>query len=66
MSMHVGGGLPPNPCYAGNDSDGTPIYVGRAFHNGDQLIAKVMPSKQAAYVSFAGQEILKHHVEVKL
>lgn len=62
--MHVSGGLPPNPCYVGNDSDGTPIYVGRAFHAGDQLPAKVMPSKQIAYVSYNGQEIPVHNVEV--
>lgn len=31
---------------AGNDSDGAPIYVGRAFHEGDQLPCKAMPTKQ--------------------
>lgn len=49
---------------AGNDSDGSPIYVGRAFHEGDQLVAKVIPSKQIAYVSYNGQEIPKHHYEI--
>lgn len=48
----------------GNDSDGTPMYVGRAFHEGDQIPAKVMPSKQAAYISHNGMEIFKHNYEI--
>lgn len=34
----------------GRDSDGSIIYVGRAFHNGVFLPAKVIPSKNACYV----------------
>lgn len=49
---------------AGNDTDGSPIYVGRAFHEGNQLVAKVIPSKQIAYVSYNGQEIPKYSFEV--
>lgn len=51
--------MPHNGVYAGNDSDGTPIYVGRAFHEGDQTPAKVIPSKQACYISHNGLEIFK-------
>lgn len=40
---------PPNAVVAGNDSDGSIVYVGRSFHDGDQLPAKVIPSKQVAY-----------------
>lgn len=58
------GPIPPNAIVAGNDSDGTTIYVGRCFHEGDQLPAKVMPSKQVAYISFNGQEIPKHSYEM--
>lgn len=57
-------GIPPAGVYAGNDQDGSPIYIGRAFHEGDQLPAKVIPSKQAAYVSHNGLEIYKSHFEV--
>uniref|UniRef100_A0A182IQW8 Uncharacterized protein n=1 Tax=Anopheles atroparvus TaxID=41427 RepID=A0A182IQW8_ANOAO len=57
-------GIPPAGVYAGNDQDGSPIYVGRAYHEGDQLPAKVVPSKQAAYVSHNGMEIFKTHFEV--
>jgi Protein of unknown function (DUF3421) len=41
--------LPPNAIFAGNDSDGSPMYVGKAWHMGDQLPAKVIPSKNIAY-----------------
>lgn len=44
--------LPPNAIFVGNDADGSPIYVGRCFHNGDQLPAKVIPSKNVAYSKF--------------
>lgn len=57
-------GIPPNTVYAGNDADGAPIYVGRCFHEGEQLPAKVIPSKQVAYVSHNGMEIAKQHYEV--
>lgn len=57
-------GIPPAGVYAGNDQDGSPIYIGRAFHEGDQLPAKVIPSKQAAYVSHNGVEIYKSNFEV--
>jgi len=56
--------LPEGAILAGNDSDGSPIYVGRAYHDGDQLPAKVLPSKQVAYVAFGGQEHPKHQYEV--
>lgn len=42
--------------YAGNDSDGSPIYVGRAHFSGDQLPAKVIPSKNYASVAYNGAE----------
>lgn len=44
--------LPPNPIFAGNDSDGSPMYVGRVYHAGEQLPAKVIPSKKIAYGKF--------------
>lgn len=41
--------LPPNAIYAGNDSDGSAIYVGRSYHENELLPAKVIPSKNVAY-----------------
>lgn len=57
-------GVPADAVIGGHDTDGSQIYVGRAFHEGDQIPAKIIPSKHAAYISFNGQEILKHHFEV--
>jgi len=56
--------MPPNAIFVGTDTDGSPIYVGRAHHHGDQLPAKVIPAKNIAYVSWNGQEIPKHSFDV--
>lgn len=48
----------------GNDLDGDTLYVGRAYHNGDMLVAKVIPSKQIAFVSLRGESIPKTHFEL--
>lgn len=56
--------LPEGAVLAGHDQDGSQIYVGRAWHAGDQIPAKVLPSKQAAYVAHGGQEVLKDEFEV--
>ncbi|XP_055859194.1 uncharacterized protein LOC129921410 [Episyrphus balteatus] len=56
--------VPPFAVVGGHDCDGTPIYVGRAYHEGDNLPAKVVPSKNNAYVCWGGREITKTHYEV--
>ncbi|KAL5273901.1 hypothetical protein ACFFRR_000579 [Megaselia abdita] len=56
--------IPPNAFPAGHDSDGTPIFVGRAYHSGDMLPAKVVPTKNKAYVAFGGVEHEKYDIEV--
>lgn len=53
-----------NAVLAGHDIDGSAIYVGRALHEGDMIPAKVMPSKQIAYVPYGGAEIPKHDYQV--
>lgn len=58
-------GVPPNAVVAGNDIDGATIYVGRAHHEGDLIPAKVIPSKQVAYVAWGGQEVAKHDFHVR-
>lgn len=45
--------------------DGSTIYVGRAFHEGDMIPAKVIPEKNVAYVAWGGQEHPKHSYEVR-
>lgn len=56
--------MPVNAVPAGHDTDGDPIYVGRASHNGELLPAKVIPNKQTAYVSASGLEHHKQDAEV--
>ncbi|KAH8353906.1 hypothetical protein KR067_001065, partial [Drosophila pandora] len=56
--------LPPYAVIGGHDADRTPIYVGRSFHEGENLPAKVIPSKGCAYVAYGGSEHAKHHYEV--
>lgn len=51
---------------AGQDIDGTTIYVGRAFHEGDMIPAKVIPSKQVAYIPYNGSEIAKYDYQVRI
>ncbi|KAM8713885.1 hypothetical protein ACLKA7_014102 [Drosophila subpalustris] len=56
--------LPPFAVVGGHDADGSPIYVGRSFHEGENLPAKVIPSKGCAYVCYGGTEHTKTHYEV--
>lgn len=50
---------------AGYDIDGSRIYVGRAYHNGHCIPAKVIPSKRVAYISWGGCEHIKRDYEVR-
>lgn len=61
-SIHAA--LPHGAVVGGHDVDGSAIYVGRSWHEGDHLVAKVIPSKQSAYVAYGGLEIRKEHYEV--
>ncbi|CAG9764549.1 unnamed protein product [Ceutorhynchus assimilis] len=58
------GATPSTAIHGGYDIDGTQIYVGRAFHEGDWLPAKVMPEKNVAYVAYNGQEHAKDRYQV--
>lgn len=57
VDSNVRAPLPQNAVEGGRDSDGTPIYVGLASHRGEELPAKVMPRKHAAYVCVNGNEV---------
>ncbi|CAG4969987.1 unnamed protein product [Parnassius apollo] len=56
--------IPPGALRVGTDVDGDEIYAGRAHHEGDILPAKVIPSKNACYIAYGGEEILKDQFEV--
>lgn len=44
----------------GIDSDGSVIYVGRAFHEGDMIPAKVIPDKvNDAFISLHEKILIK-------
>lgn len=58
--------LPSDAVQAGYDIDGSKIYIGRAIHEDHQIIAKVIPSKQVAYVAWGGKEHSIHQFEVAL
>lgn len=49
--------IPPGAILGGNDVDGSPIYVGRAHHDADQVVAKVLPTRNVAYIAYNGQGI---------
>lgn len=56
--------MPEGAILCGHDIDGSQIYVGRSWHEGDQLPVKVIPSKRAAYVAYGGREVSIDHYEV--
>lgn len=62
---NVHSALPPDALYAGSDTDGSPIFVGRSFFHGDLIPCKIIPSKNAAYVSYDGGEHFVETFEVK-
>lgn len=62
--MKVSSDLPHHAVLAGRDSDGALIYVARAYHEKDLLVAKYVPGRNQAYVSYSGQEIEKSEIEV--
>ncbi|XP_050311628.1 uncharacterized protein LOC126747168 [Anthonomus grandis grandis] len=58
------GGVPSTALQGGHDIDGSPIFVGRAYHEGDWIPAKVIPDKQVAYVAYGGAEHAKGQYQV--
>ncbi|PSN42633.1 hypothetical protein C0J52_08684 [Blattella germanica] len=57
------GSVPEGAAVCGLDKDGTNIYIGRAFHEGDMLPAKIVPSKGGAFVAYGGTEHGKSQYE---
>ncbi|KAL1505518.1 hypothetical protein ABEB36_005066 [Hypothenemus hampei] len=64
VDTYARGFVPTTALLGGHDIDGANIYVGRAFHEGDWLPAKVIPDKQVAYVAYNGSEHAKDHFQV--
>jgi hypothetical protein len=64
LTRSAGEPFPETAVTGGRDIDGCPIYVGRAYHDGDMIPAKVIPERNVAYVAHGGQEHAKHNFEV--
>ncbi|XP_043478942.1 natterin-3-like [Leptopilina heterotoma] len=64
LRRSAGTPVPHTAVEGGRDVDGSSIYVGRAFHEGDMIPAKVIPDKNVAYVAWGGQEHPKSSYEV--
>ncbi|KAM7345199.1 uncharacterized protein ACRADG_011595 [Cochliomyia hominivorax] len=58
------GEIPYNAVLAGHDSDGSAIYVGRSWHEGQLIPSKVVPERNEAYVCYDGAEIKKSNIEL--
>lgn len=61
----VNGQIPHGCVPVGRDKDGTPLYAGRAKHQGDVLPAKVRRDHHGAYVAWGGGEHCKKEYEVR-
>ncbi|KAK9869119.1 hypothetical protein WA026_002877 [Henosepilachna vigintioctopunctata] len=64
VDTHAFNGVPSTALVGGVDSDGDTIYVGRAYHGGDWIPAKVIPNKDVAYVAHGGSEHSKYEYQV--
>lgn len=58
------GEVPPQAVLAGSEASGEGLYVCRAFHEGDTIPGKLVPSHRGAYVSRDGKEHKKDYYEV--
>ena len=59
-----GSNIIPGTVLAGHDADGSEIFVGRAYHEGDLMPCKVVPNKGCAYVAYGGLEHTKYDFEL--
>ncbi len=59
-----GGDVPRNAFRAGQEADGTPLYIIRAPYRNGTCLGKVNPSHNNAYISYGGHEIPVRDYEV--
>ncbi|KAI8438201.1 hypothetical protein MSG28_010820 [Choristoneura fumiferana] len=60
----TGGQVPPGAVPGGQDSNGEPMFVARAQHEGATLPGKLVPSHGCAYVPWGGAENGKNEYQV--
>lgn len=58
------GCVPSNAVEGGHTACGEPLYVGRCFHNGAQIIGKIQASFKGILIPFGGIEVKHCHYEV--
>lgn len=58
------GHVPPEAVCGGNQTDGEPLYVGRAHVGGSLVTGKILASHNCIYVPFDGIEHSIHEYEV--
>ena len=56
MDIGVNREIYPTAVIAGNDIDGSPIYIGRAQLDGQWVPAKIIPDKNVATITYDGKE----------
>lgn len=56
--------IPDDAIVAGYDIDETPLYVGRAYHQRDQIPGKYVPNHHVVYVPYDGEEHAKQQFEI--
>ena len=51
---------------AGESSDGGPLYVGRAHHEGGLYPGKVNPDHNCCYIAYGGAELSREEYDVNI
>merc|ERR1711988_661518 len=59
-----GDDIPELAVRAGTSSDGGPLYVGRAEHEGGLFPGKVNPEHDCCYIAYGGEEIAKEYYDI--
>lgn len=58
------GNIPPNAVPAGETSEGEPLFIGRATHDGTVTVGKVQPSHGCCYIPYGGEELAYKEFEI--
>lgn len=64
IPMHEGAEIPPNAMPGGQTSEGEPLFIGRANHEGTITVGKVQPSHNCCYIPYGGEELAFREYEL--
>ncbi|KAH8299578.1 hypothetical protein KR044_003121, partial [Drosophila immigrans] len=59
-----GANIPPQAVPAGETSEGEPLFIGRATHDGTVTVGKVQPSHGCCYIPYGGEELAFKEYEI--